>query len=309
MRRARTAAVVSVLLTLGARVAAQERDVEVAPGERLRVVDAGRGEPVVLIPGLLGSAFAYRKLRARLLASGYRVVVVEPLGFGASGRPPSGDYSLTAQADRIATALGALDVEPAVVVAHAVGASMALRLAGRHPERVRAVVSLDGGPAEAAATPGLRRAMRFAFLVRLLGGRDRIRRTVRATLRERSADPGWVTEDVVEGYMSGAGQDAGETMRALRHMAEARESEPLALRLVDVRCPVWLLIGDAVGARGVTDADIALLMERLAAFRVETVRHAGHFLFEEDPGAVARSVDRALAHTRAEPRVAFERGR
>ena len=309
MRRARTTAVVFVLLTLGARAAAQERHVEVAPGERLRAVDAGHGEPVVLLPGLLGSAFAYRTLTARLLETGHRVVVVEPLGFGGSSRPPSGDYSLTAQADRIATVLDASDLEPAVVVAHAVGASMALRLAFRHPARVRAVVSLDGGPAEAAATPGLRRAMRFAFLAKLFGGRDRIRRTVRATLRERSADAGWVTEDVVEGYMAGAGQDAGETLRALRHMARAQEPERLAPRLFDVRCPVWLVIGDAVAARGITEADIALLTERLAAFRVETVRNAGHFLFEEDPGAVAGTVERALASTRATARLASERGR
>ena len=46
-------------------------------------------------------------------------------------RPPEADYSLTAQADRIAVVLDVLGLEPAVVVAHAVGASMALRLAYR----------------------------------------------------------------------------------------------------------------------------------------------------------------------------------
>ena len=309
MRRATTTAAVLMTLALGARAAAQERHVEVAAGERLRVVEAGRGEPVVLIPGLLGSAFAYRQLTARLVETGRRVVVVEPLGFGGSSRPRDADYSLTAQADRIAAVLDALAVEPAVVVAHAVGASMALRLAWRHPERVRAVVSLDGGPAEAAATPGLRRAMRFAFLARLLGGRDRIRRTVRETLRERSADPSWVTEDVVEGYMAGAGRDADETLQGLRYMAKAREPEPLAPRLAQVRCPVWLVTGDAGRARGVTDDDIRLLADGLDTFRVETVRGAGHFLFEENPRAVATAVDRALTATRPAPLLASGPGR
>jgi pimeloyl-ACP methyl ester carboxylesterase len=295
MRRART---VFVLLTLATRAVA-DTHVPLGAGERVHVVDVGQGEVVVLVPGLLGSAFAYRKLTSRLVAAGHRVVVVEPLGFGGSSRPAAADYSLTAQADRLALVLDTLGLEPAVVVGHAVGASMALRLAVRHPERVRAVVSLDGGPAESAATPGLRRAMRFAFLARWFGGRDRIRRTVRATLRERSADAAWVTEEVVEGYMAGAGRDAGETVQALRYMAKAREREPLVPRLGQVLCPVWLVIGDAAHARGVSDADMVRLREGLAALRVETVPNAGHFVFEEDPDAVAGTVDRALASTRA----------
>jgi pimeloyl-ACP methyl ester carboxylesterase len=304
MKRAR---VVFVLLALAQRAAGGETHVPVAAGEHLRVLDVGQGEPVVLVPGLLGSVFAFRSLTARLVAAGRRVVVVEPLGFGGSTRPPAADYSLTAQADRVAAVLATLGVQPAVVVGHAVGASMALRLAIRHPERVRAVVSLDGGPAEAAATPGLRRALRFAFLARVFGGRSRIRRSVGATLRERSADAGWVTDEVVDGYMAAAGKDAGETVQSLRHMARAREPERLAPRLREVRCPVWLVIGDT--GRGVTDADIALLSEGVPTFRLETIRRAGHFLFEEEPDAVAGTVDRVLALTRGDPRMAQGRAR
>lgn len=310
MSRSRTVTTVLVLLTLAARAAAQDGNVLVAAGERLHVVDAGTGEPVVLVPGLLGSAFAFRELSARLLRAGHRVIVVEPLGFGDSSRPKTADYSLTAQADRIAAVLDALGVEPAVVVAHAVGGSMALRLACRHPERVRAVVSLDGGPAEAAATPGLVRAMRFAFLLKLFGGEDRIRRTVRATLRERSADPSWVTEDVVDGYVAGGGKGVRDTLQALRQMAKAREPEQLVPRLGDVRCPVRLVIGDAPPpARGITDAEIDLLAGGLGRFSIDTVRNAGHFLFEEEPEAVVAAVDRAFESTRPGNLVASQQAR
>ena len=47
---------VAAALALLFETAPCDRYVEVADGERLRVVDSGRGEPVVLIPGLLGSA-------------------------------------------------------------------------------------------------------------------------------------------------------------------------------------------------------------------------------------------------------------
>lgn len=130
----------------------QERRIELSGGESLRVVESGRGELIVLVPGLLGSAFGFRKLIEPLAQSGHRVIVIEPLGVGGSSKPANADYSLTAQADRLDAAFALLGVDEAVVVAHAVAASIAFRLAYRHPERVRAIVSLDGGPAEAAAT-------------------------------------------------------------------------------------------------------------------------------------------------------------
>jgi hypothetical protein len=42
------------------------RDIEVAPGEKLRITTLGVGQPVVLIPGLFGSAFSYRTITGPL---------------------------------------------------------------------------------------------------------------------------------------------------------------------------------------------------------------------------------------------------
>lgn len=293
--RKETVASLLVLLAQTAVAAAQERQVQVSPGERLRVIEAGSGEAVVFVPGLLGSAFGFRKLVGPLVDRGYRVIVIEPLGIGGSGKPERADYSLTAQADRIAAVLEALNVDEAVVVAHAVGASMALRLAYRHPERVKAIVSLDGGPAEAAATPGFRRAMRFAFLIKLFGGVRRIRGTVRSTLKERSADPRWVTDEVVDGYMAAGVGDLDATLTAFRQMAKAPEPEKLRPRLSEVRCPVRLVIGTATREGGVSEAEMALMSERLPFFSIDRVSEAGHFVFEEDPEAVVGAVQAVAA--------------
>ncbi len=74
--------------------------IPVAPSESLRVTVTGTGQPVVLIPGLFGSAFGFRNVVSPLATAGYQAVVVEPLGIGTSARPEGADYSLTAQADR-----------------------------------------------------------------------------------------------------------------------------------------------------------------------------------------------------------------
>src|SRR5437899_1410947 len=71
-----------------------------SPAESVAVTVTGTGDPVVLVPGLFGSAFGYRAVIPLLTDAGYRAIVVEPLGIGSSARPEHADYSLTAQADR-----------------------------------------------------------------------------------------------------------------------------------------------------------------------------------------------------------------
>src|SRR5438046_10491689 len=46
--------------------------------ESVAVTVTGTGRPVVLVPGLFGSAFGYRAVIPLLTAAGYRAIVVEP---------------------------------------------------------------------------------------------------------------------------------------------------------------------------------------------------------------------------------------
>jgi len=262
--------------------------------ESLQVTVAGPegAAAVVLIPGLFGSAFGYRNIIPRLTAAGYRAIVIEPLGVGNSGRPEHADYSLTAQADRVAAALGALGVTHAVVVAHSTSASIAYRLAYRRGDLVRAVVSLEGGPVEAAATPGLRRAMRLAPWIKLFGGVRLIRKKIRQNLLAVSGDTSWVSEAVVDGYTTGAAHDLDGTLKAYLAMADAPERERLRPHLAEIPCPVVLLIGGAPHDGGPRPAELALLAGSLRAFTVDTVPGAGHFVYEEQPDAVVAAVAR-----------------
>lgn len=273
--------------------------VAVAPAETLTVAVTGAGPPVVLVPGLFGSAFGFRRVAPLLAQAGYRAVVIEPLGVGSSSRPPAADYSLTAQADRIGATLDRLGLKSVIVVAHSVGASMALRLAYRRPDLVSAVVSLDGGPAESAATPSFRRALRFAPLLKLFGGRRRVEGAVRQQMIAASADPSWVTDEVVRGYTAGATRNLDATIDALRRMAAGREPERLADHLRDVACPVLLLVGGAPHASGIGIGESELLRRELRAFRADTVAGAGHFLHEEQPAAVVEALQRVPAFAAA----------
>jgi esterase len=264
--------------------------VRLSPAESLQVTMAGTGDPVVLIPSLFGSAFGYRHLLDRLPAAGYQAIVIEPLGIGTSARPEQADYSLTRQSDRIAVVLRGMAAGPAVVVAHSTGASMALRLAYRHPELVRAVVSLDGGPAERATSRGFRRAMQYVPWIKWLGGIKRVRSKIRDNLVATSGDTTWVTEEVVDAYTAGARADLDGTLKAYLRMAESREPERLVPRLGTVRCPVRLVIGTAPHEGGIPPGQLAELHQGLASFAIDSVPGAGLHVSEERPEAVVTSV-------------------
>lgn len=260
--------------------------------ESLTVTVSGTGDPVVLVPGLFGSAFGYRKLIPLLTDAGYHAIVVEPLAIGTSARPEHADYSLTAQADRIAAALDQLGVRHAIVIAHSLGGSMAYRLAYRRPDLVRGIVSIDGGPAERAATRAFRRAMELAPWIKLFGGINRVRKKIRAQLIRESVDTTWVSDTVVDGYTRGAARDFDATLKAFVTMAERREPEPLRPHLPDIHCPVRLLVGAARHQGGISEAEVTVLAEALPAFAVDSIPGVGHFIQEERPEVVLMAVAR-----------------
>ena len=274
--------------------------VPVAKAESLHVTVVGRGEPVVFIPGLAGSAYAFRKVIALLPPEEYRAIVVEPLGFGNSSRPEKSDYSLTAQADRVAAVLDSLGVSNALVVAHSLGASIALRLAYRRPGSVGALLSIDGGPSEKATTKGFRKALRFVSIIKWVGGVKRIRKEMRKGFIAASGDPSWVSDEVVVAYTDGVDADLDATLLAYIRMGKAREPERLKDHLGEIPVPVLLLRGTAPHEGGVSSDEIDLLRQTLRAFRVDTVSGAGHHLHEERPDAVVKAIERMRAWSVAE---------
>ena len=258
----------------------------------MQVSVSGHGAPVVLIPGLFGSRFGFRNVVPLLTEAGYRVIVIEPLGVGSSARPEHSDYSLTAQADRIAAVLDTLGVRAAVVVAHAIGASMAYRLAYRRPDLVGGIVSLEGGPAEAAATPNFRRAMRFAPWIKWFGGIGRLRGKIRSSLVAASGDTSWVTDSVVAAYTASAAANLDGTLKAFLRMAEAHERERLTPHLGEIQCPVRLLIGTAPHEGGIPAGDLETLRGGLSSLAIERVPGSGLYIYEEQPQAVVDAVKR-----------------
>jgi pimeloyl-ACP methyl ester carboxylesterase len=262
----------------------------VGPKEGVRVFIEGSGPPIVLVPGLSGCAYGYRGVAPLLREQGFRTIIIEPLAVGESTRPRGADYTLTAQSGRIATVMRRLRVKKALVVAHGVSFSMALRLALDEPDLVDALVSIEGGPAETAATPTVRTGLKMAKVLIKIVGDDFIREGSVKILEKSSGDPSWINMRTIHEYIRGPRSDMNATLDAVIAMAEQPEPYALKPRLGEITQPVLVLLGDAEHRGAVSEEDIATLRDGLPDVTFRTVPGAGHFIFEEQPETTAAAI-------------------
>ena len=98
----------------------------------------GSGPPLaLLLPQSTGPAGRQAFIDA--LAQQHTVLSYDPRGMGASSSAPE-DISMSAQAADVLELLDALGLEQVSVLGHSTGCGIAVSLAARHPERVRAMV-------------------------------------------------------------------------------------------------------------------------------------------------------------------------
>jgi len=118
---------------------------ERVPGEvAISVNRAGSGpDPVVCLHGITAQHRAFTTA-ARLVGPDRGLVGVDLRGRGDSDKPESG-YGLGAHAADLIRVLDHLGLRDATIAGHSMGAFVALRAALTYPDRVRALVLLDGG--------------------------------------------------------------------------------------------------------------------------------------------------------------------
>jgi pimeloyl-ACP methyl ester carboxylesterase len=99
--------------------------------------------PVVFLHHGLGSTRAWREQVPVFVAAGYRVVVYDRWGYGKSETRPN--LAVPTFEDDLAdlkVLLESLDLQPATLIGHSDGGSIALNYAAQHPEQVQALVTV-----------------------------------------------------------------------------------------------------------------------------------------------------------------------
>lgn len=108
-----------------------------------------KGSTLVFIPGLSGTT-RYWQGRLGTLESNYRILLVDPLGFGDSPKPWS-RYTVDHHVDALYQTLK--NEKHFVMIGHSMGTLLSIAYAARHPEQIEGLVLLSipffGGAKEA----------------------------------------------------------------------------------------------------------------------------------------------------------------
>jgi pimeloyl-ACP methyl ester carboxylesterase len=146
----------------------------------------GAGDPIVALHGAGSSAAMWVEAAAELAKRG-RTILYDRRGSFRSERPEAYATNVHEQADDAAALIDALAAAPAIVIGRSYGGAIAVDLALRYPDRVRALVLLEGDVPAVSE----RAAREWAELqARLLSERDPVR-AAEVLMREVLGDAGW----------------------------------------------------------------------------------------------------------------------
>lgn len=263
-------------------------------GRRVHVERWGdRGRPLVLLHGLGSSTYGFHEIGPRL-GRDRRVVAIDLNGFGFTERPrDDAAYSLDGQVELVGKVIDRLGIREADVVGHSYGGYLAMRLARDRPQSVRRLVlvspalNMDVAPAGFIRSGLLRKAVYPGFRL-LVSDRDRFGALLARAYHRREI----LTDQRIAEYqrrllVEGLGRAYRGFGASLDSLADDR------VALADLRQPV-LVVG------GRHDEVVPLESLRVALrgappnVTFEVIEDSGHASPEEQPEAVAASIERFL---------------
>ncbi|USK69933.1 alpha/beta fold hydrolase [Peribacillus asahii] len=109
-----------------------------AAGIKTRVLEAGEGEPLVLLHGTGGHIEAYAR-NIRGLSKHFRVICIDMLGHGYTDKPER-PYGIDSYSDHLLGVLQALNLKKAHISGESLGGWVAAWFAAYHPEYVLSLV-------------------------------------------------------------------------------------------------------------------------------------------------------------------------
>lgn len=276
---------------VGVKASVQERFIE-AEGVSLRVVNEGRGAPVLVLHGFTGSAESMACVSERLRAD-FCVHRVDLVGHGRSASPSELEpFEMPRCVAQLRAVLDALAVERVPVIGYSMGARAALSLAVAHPERVAELILVGVTPgladsneratrrhsdeqlADEIESDGLERFVDTWMAKPLFASQARLGEAALARARAER--------------LAGSAHGLAQSLRGMGTGA----MPPLHAHLPDLKSRVLCVVGEE-------DSKFLALAEQMVALlphgRLHILPRAGHAAHLEQPEAFAVAVKEFLA--------------
>lgn len=170
-------------------------------GIRTHFVEAGSGEPLVLVHGAGPGASGWSGWREAIpfLARQFHVYAIDTVGFGYTDKPTDIVYTDQASVDHLAGFIDVMCLGKIRLCGNSRGAYIAAKYAVDHPDRVLRMVMVSSG--SIAAAMGLERRPDQMGGMRALEEFDGTRESLRNFMQIIVADWSKITDDLIDSRM------------------------------------------------------------------------------------------------------------
>lgn len=254
-----------------------------AGGLRTHYLEAGAGEPLVLIHGGGAGADSIGNWRGSIdrFAAHFRVLAPDMVGFGGTAKPAPAafQYSQDARVAHLTAFLDALGISRASFIGNSMGGATALGLAATLPQRVERLVLMGSAGLNTSIHPDLLPVLNYDFT------REGMQRLVRALVNAR-----FEIDDALIDYRLAKSLDPETRAAYAATMQWIREQGGLYYppeTIARVACPTLVVNGKE--DKVVPLANAYRFLELIPDSWGWIVPHCGHWAMIEHPAEFART--------------------
>lgn len=268
-------------------------------GRSVRYIEAGKGDVLLLVHGMAGTAETWRAV-IEPLARTHLVIAPDFPGHGESA-PGGGDYSLGSLATGLRDLLVALGHDRATLIGHSLGGGVAMQFSYQFPEMVERLALVSSGGLGPEVSPILRAATlpgADLFIAATAGVGQKAGGAIGRGLAAVGMRPSPDIAEVARGYASLADSERRRAFLATNRAVVGAEGQRVAAidRLYLAHAlPLLIVWGQRdpiIPVRHAREAHEALPGSRLAIFE-----DVGHMPQLEDPGRFIAVLQRFLSET------------
>lgn len=244
----------------------------------------GSGPPLLLIAGQSSSMVEWGPFLPRRLSEHFRVTMFDNRGVGHSTDQPTRPLTIELMADDSAHLLDALGVNKAIVVGWSTGGEIALSMAVRHPNKVRALVlsgATAGGPTAIQPSPKTEASFRSRGLSGAVGLLD--------SLFPASAHAAALT--YLAGLLAIPPEKVSRQISSRQAQAEIHFAHTNTTYNALPRIKVPVLVTNGALDQLVPPANARLIAARIPHARLEIFAGAAHMMMFQDLDRFARLVE------------------
>ncbi len=245
----------------------------------------GRGQPVILLHGWLGS-WGYWLKTMESLKNQYRCYALDFWGFGDSGKRRS-SYQVSDFVGLVDQFMDRLGIESAPVVGHSMGGTVAMCLALTKPRRVQRVIAV-GSPVEGDSLNIFLRLAGKPWIARIVW---HLPTALRLGIKAFSP---YVVKDWPQWYEMVTRDISRTTLEAFFSSINSLHQTDLSAQLPGMTTPVMGIYG--MGDNVVKPNQANLISRNAPLSRVKMMSKSGHFPMLDEPMDFNESLAEFLAY-------------